>query len=520
MKNTWIASLFLLVAVTVSAETVSEVSFNPARLGNFKKLKVSDSATIRGGLQVSDELKIGGQETEGCDPEYSAGRPGTCRVEIGSDVVVTSSLPYTASSITAALAAPGFAETRAAVEEPDEFRAYRVDMPQATFHGGSVPAWPYTMPRIDAGPTSNWPDGTLLPVTVNGGYLSFGNDSLINNLQLSTKLMAYARETVVHGRLNVAGNELARLYDPSSLPEDNITGFKLGNVVIPPPTSGKVEYYSSAASTPSDTGLNYNDSGCRLDWIKQKVNRGESEVPEAVYVLGFKDCNPTCVETDWEMEFETEPCPSGRGQKWANKRTRNRCVEGVPTQEIDYKKSDGEWGGTEPYWHMEDCNSGCRWRPTGYVKPNDYVSHWMYRNKRYTGPLGHEYKGLQDDTECTLLRIGNGINPSIIPGVGIIISTWMQRTNAISTEPERTHVNELLVQGHRYNTSDTGIDIILGLSSDPDYHLLEAGIRECNADSNGAKEWVRTYAVVPAVFGFWPVMCQGVANQVEVECRC
>ena len=50
--------LFMLVAVACYGEIISEVRFNPSRMGEYDYLKVSKKATLVGGLNVTDEFNI------------------------------------------------------------------------------------------------------------------------------------------------------------------------------------------------------------------------------------------------------------------------------------------------------------------------------------------------------------------------------------------------------------------------------------------------------------------------------
>ena len=50
--------LFMLVSVACYGEIISEVRFNPSRMGEYDYLKVSQKATLAGGLNVTDEFNI------------------------------------------------------------------------------------------------------------------------------------------------------------------------------------------------------------------------------------------------------------------------------------------------------------------------------------------------------------------------------------------------------------------------------------------------------------------------------
>lgn len=53
MKNIIITGLsLLLVGVSAQAEVIKSVNFNPARFGQFERLKVSEKATLKGGLKA------------------------------------------------------------------------------------------------------------------------------------------------------------------------------------------------------------------------------------------------------------------------------------------------------------------------------------------------------------------------------------------------------------------------------------------------------------------------------------
>ena len=53
MKNTIITGLsLLLVGVSAQAEVIQSVNFNPARFGQYERLKVSEKATLKGGLKA------------------------------------------------------------------------------------------------------------------------------------------------------------------------------------------------------------------------------------------------------------------------------------------------------------------------------------------------------------------------------------------------------------------------------------------------------------------------------------
>ena len=53
MKNIIITGLsLLLVGVSAQAEVIQSVNFNPARFGQYERLKVSEQANFKGGLKA------------------------------------------------------------------------------------------------------------------------------------------------------------------------------------------------------------------------------------------------------------------------------------------------------------------------------------------------------------------------------------------------------------------------------------------------------------------------------------
>ena len=74
MKKAIITGLsFLLICVSAQAEVIQSVNFNPARFGQYERLKISEQATLKGGLSANAmRVQSGGTVTLTASP--SAGQ--------------------------------------------------------------------------------------------------------------------------------------------------------------------------------------------------------------------------------------------------------------------------------------------------------------------------------------------------------------------------------------------------------------------------------------------------------------
>lgn len=343
--------LFLFAAVAVSAETVSSVSFNPSRLGNFEKLKISNSATLRGGLQV-DNLNIGGapsqtvcQTTTVC---LSRDEAGNCLesgemcvpqgVVAGGTVTLTSSRPISLKSV----------ESPTDVAE-NSWNAFSA--PNALFraHGSSA-------------------TGQLVPMNIMGGSLDFTDgDSTIQKLIAGNDLIAYARKITVSGTLNVVANEETRLLGQTSSADkgENVQGFKLGKIIIPTPTDATKVEYRVGANDSYTTQAPLDLSKCKLSWLKRKVNKDGT--PEAEYVLGWTDkdsstqCMPDCEEGIPAFDTYSTECGPGQVGNKHHRIIRKTYCNG--TSDICYLTADGSDCTENPTnWDTNECRDALAWR--------------------------------------------------------------------------------------------------------------------------------------------------------------
>ena len=220
--------LLILTGVTVwlQAETVSSVSFNPSRMGEYTYLKVADKANLKGGLNAT-----------------------TLNISSGGTVSMTtdsSSRVYQIDTVT------GEANSS-------------IDMPNTAFHGNTS----NTYSSYDAS-SSSVPSGLLPTVKVLGGTQQYNNDSYLATVD-AVNMLKQRAGTLKGGTLTIGGNESngVTLYGG-----DSTLGFHLAGNDIPVPT---------AAHTNTGKEL----SNCTLAWEKRKTN--DSPAKE-VWVLALTGC--------------------------------------------------------------------------------------------------------------------------------------------------------------------------------------------------------------------------------------
>lgn len=226
--------VFVLLAGSVSlyaAETVSSVSFNPSRMGDYTYLKVANKATLKGGLKT---------------PEMNISVGGTISAEYSPN---DSSRVYVINQV---LGNPTSA----------------IDMEQAVFHGNI--AAQYTGYKSES---SLLPAGLLPLMTIYGGNQTYLNDSYIQTLDAVNMLRQRAGE-LKSTSLSVlgSGGGTASLYNGGST-----YGFYLAGNDIPEPTG-------------SHTNTGKDLSNCTLVWEKRKTSTTPAK---EVWLLALKDCIST-----------------------------------------------------------------------------------------------------------------------------------------------------------------------------------------------------------------------------------
>ena len=240
------AIMLLATFLPVGAETVSSVSFNPSRLGNYEQLKVSGFARLQGGLETP-EMNI-------------SSNYGVITVENNSTTQV-----YQIGDVV------GVQNTA-------------IDMQRTDFVGADFTGADYDVALIS-------PAGQIPTTMVSGGKLTLENDSFIGVLTAHWNLLQYAVK-VDTDSIDIGANSGGGEIDLLDLNTTGLTtyGFLLAGNDIPYPAGKRVEECVQDAVDPDQyncdqkaTGL----AGCVLSWLPRQTNE---TAPRTVYVLGM-NCN-------------------------------------------------------------------------------------------------------------------------------------------------------------------------------------------------------------------------------------
>lgn len=230
MKKLFYVCFLLLGSVSLyAAETISSVSFNPSRMGEYTYLKVADKATLKGGLKT---------------PQLN--------VSVGGTVSV---YPDTSSRVYGINQVNGQVHTA-------------IEMENTVFHGNNVNQ--YAGYKSE---TNSTPSGLLNTMSIYGGDQEYTQDSYIRTLD-AVNILRQRVGTLKSGRLSIGGDNgrAVSLYEG-----DSTYGFYLAGNDIPEPTSAH-----------TNTGQDLNN--CTLAWEKRTTS---TNPPEEVWLLALKDCNAT-----------------------------------------------------------------------------------------------------------------------------------------------------------------------------------------------------------------------------------
>ena len=273
----------------LQAETVSSVSFNPSRMGEYTYLKVADKANLKGGLNAT-----------------------TLNISSGGTVSMTtdsSSRVYQIDTVTGAANSS-------------------IDMPNTAFHGNTA----NTYSSYDAS-SSSVPSGLLPTVKVLGGTQQYNNDSYLATVD-AVNMLKQRAGTLKGGTLTIGGNESngVTLYGG-----DSTLGFHLAGNDIPVPT---------AAHTNTGKEL----SNCTLAWEKRKTN--DSPAKE-VWVLALTGCGSSgggfgpitppitpLIEYNWVLDAENASTTSAHpdsveGSALCGVTCPLRTAQGIVTKPVD-----------------------------------------------------------------------------------------------------------------------------------------------------------------------------------------
>ena len=218
--------ILLFSAVVCHGEIVSEVSFNPSRMGDYRYLKVADSASLVGGL-VTNDLNISSGETVIMKLDSTA--PQSFNISGG-----------------------GTAETNP--RSVDGASGSAIDMPSTVFRGSSSAYIPN--------------------VYVRGGEGTFtGGNSVVDNTMNGNYVLLQKAKTLSGGAVEIAGDASKATIDLHSA--GSTAGFWLhGNDIPNPKRSASLEGATSISS-------------CTLKWEERTT---AETTPKKVRVLSLANC--------------------------------------------------------------------------------------------------------------------------------------------------------------------------------------------------------------------------------------
>ncbi len=238
-KILWSVAVLSFSGALWAAETISTVSFNPSRMGDYTYLKVSDKATIKSGLKT-DELYINPAASGAVSLSFQGG-PSSVTATYWKFWIDTDIVGEQYSSI---------------------------NMPESTFRSSASNENAFS--SYQSSSPSLPPEGFLVPqVTIKGGTLEFKYDSYLKTLDAINMLRQKTKNLSVSNIFTISGNGGSS----SSLYGGSLTyGFHLAGNDIPVPVGAY-------------TNTGYPLTHCTLAWESRKTSDGQS-----VKVLSLQNC--------------------------------------------------------------------------------------------------------------------------------------------------------------------------------------------------------------------------------------
>jgi len=357
-KLFWLGVL-ACAALPVAAESVSAVSFNPSRLGNYEYLKVSGSAKLPGGLKT---------------PRLDVNSKGTVTIQSPGTTFVVNSITGAGSNL---------------------------NFPNAVIYGSGTAPASYTPQATNLAAPSGV---TPVPLAVTGGTLKFTENSYLNGvdgngLLLNGNLYQYAQKLYVSDlEVNniqpddVLHNAGVPLLNSAMDLRSSTPGFTLGNVDIVYPSAVWFKDSDEAANK-YRTSVDLTNSNCQLAWVKRKISNTE----KYVYVLALKNCDVTCSAGEPEYTDQLEDCGNILEGYSGTVKIPVRVTRTCETSEsgagyelsdpvVEYVKSDGSVTSNPQeamdHWNFDDC---WRYQWVETDSTSYHGNHWH----RIDGVWGH-----------------------------------------------------------------------------------------------------------------------------------
>lgn len=232
MKKLCLWSMFIMVSLPLfSAETLSTISFNPSRLGQYSLLKINKEAKFAGGLSINGSLN------------FVASHGATINVEAPAQIVKLNGVSGTHPNIT-------------------------INMPNTSFQQTLNNDLAYT---IDSGAFNN--EGELMEqVLLNGGSSLLMNTIDSGNFG-DSYIQALSGANVPNQTVNITANEVFE-----GEKEVKVTdSFKLGTVNVAKPTEDNSTNYEYVLETLTDNqGNKFQALAAKLPISQKNCNYSQS----------------------------------------------------------------------------------------------------------------------------------------------------------------------------------------------------------------------------------------------------
>lgn len=534
-KIYWLGVL-LCATISVSAESVSSVTFNPSRLGDYEHLKVSGSATLRGGLKAKD-LNLGVKPTATAVQQNGSANPAN-----ETTGVISLFFPGTLSSNLDMFVLDSVSG--------DSTRPF-INMPSAIFHkkgANAVSNFSHsstTPSTTDYGTNITMSGGTL---TFNGGTGTDTSDSIIGTLKGNDNLLQYANRVDV-GTLTVSGspdNGVTLMGSLDSNGVENDAGstrlFRLGGVDIPYPDADSVRHRKAGSeATASAYPATFEDfegdsmSSCQLHWVKRKLTPQTEQSPADlnVYVLALAgNCPLACVPSEKTSDYEYDACPNGQyGRKKRLFYRQIVCTNGQEEERITYPNGDT--------WDTSDCKNNPQWTYVeNSAEPNTYQSHWAWTDNGYNEMYWNIFcwcwkkafhvTGI-NETKCyvnnstrlifgdTVAPLSNyvelvvqlGLTTLALPVPSLWDDIWDLQFDTTGLTFKRLWRNRVGGDhSHKWRNGDIA------------QNAPTCTVALANSTNEAAKTvWEEIYFLRPRITGVWPVTCNGWGYRVKYRCQ-
>lgn len=267
MKKLFLLISFLSFTAVSFAEIIESVSFNPSRFGQYERLVVSETASLRGGLAATN-----------------------MNVASGSGVTMTVNKPLANN-------------TAYQLPVVDAINGNGVSFPNTCFSGNGSDCKNYNASSSTLPATSDNP----LTISHKGGTGTFNHDSFVNRVTSAVDTLKVRTGQVSMGKLTVRGKGGSA---PTTYSGNSLSGIKLAGNDIPAPTAGNTRNKSGA-----DGG---NLTGCQLAWEDRntvaKNNKFDTYRILALNCSGSSgggtEPELTCADSSYKASHKSECCPS------------------------------------------------------------------------------------------------------------------------------------------------------------------------------------------------------------------